>query len=344
MAAFYMVKDADRLVEQFDSLAPPGYREDLVRLRLRITDVWNAFLRGQLLLSLAMAVLTTVVCYAIGLPYAWIMGLLAGLMEFIPSVGPFIAAAPAVLVALILGSSIIPLGNFWFAVVVVGAYILIQQIEGNILIPRIMGRTLNLHPLLVFIGIIVGGSLAGILGMLLAAPVVATLRVLGRYVFCRLYDRDPFAEMAKEETKKKKRKKKPARQKVIKRTWKGIADWRQQLREEPKTRYETPAIIRETTDEEKAEQSLQPALALNNENVVSDARLAEQQEEVKAEKERAPEKEQDKQQEQKKQGTPKRPRKPKQPKQVAIPNQGAQDAAQIQPRNQQGMRGDHQEG
>jgi predicted PurR-regulated permease PerM len=198
MAAFYLVKDADRLVEQFDRLAPPGYRDDFMRLRQQITRVWNAFLRGQLLLGLAMFVLTTVICWAVGLPYAGVLGLLAGVMEFVPSIGPFIAAIPAVLVALLQGSNFLPLSPFWFAVLVAMLYVVIQQIEGNLLVPRILGGSLNLHPLLVLVAIVVGGSLAGILGMLLAAPVIATLRVVGRYVFCRLYDRDPFAELERE--------------------------------------------------------------------------------------------------------------------------------------------------
>jgi GNAT superfamily N-acetyltransferase len=79
-------------------------------------------------------------------------------------------------------------------VLVLILYIVIQQIEGNVLLPRVMGDTLHLHPLVVLIGIIIGGNMAGIIGMLLAAPVLATLRVVSNYIFCRLYDRDPFAE------------------------------------------------------------------------------------------------------------------------------------------------------
>jgi predicted PurR-regulated permease PerM len=197
MAAFYMVKDADRITEQFDNLAPPGYRDDVRRLRQQITKVWNAFLRGELLLGLSVAVMTTVICFAIGIPYAWALGLLAGAMELLPSIGPVIAAIPAILLALFQGSNFLPLGNVWFAVLVAGLYIVIQQIENNLLVPRIMGRSLKLHPLAVLIAIIIGGNLGGILGILLAAPVLATLRVLGRYVFNRLYDRDPFAEPEK---------------------------------------------------------------------------------------------------------------------------------------------------
>ena len=200
ITTFYLVKDADQFREQLNSLAPPGYYEDVVRLRQRITDVWNAFLRGQLVMGLVMFVITTVVCTAVGLPYAVIMGLIAGVMEFIPNLGPILALVPAVLVALIQGSSLLPLSNLWFAVLVLGLYLVIQQVEGNLILPRVMGSSLNLHPLVVLIGVIVGGNMAGILGMLLAAPVLATLRVLGNYVFCRLYDHDPFVELQEKET------------------------------------------------------------------------------------------------------------------------------------------------
>ena len=224
MAAFYMVKDGDRIIRQLDDLAPPDYHDDLVHLRQQITGVWNAFLRGQLLLSLAMAAITALACWAIDVPYPIALGLLAGLMEFVPSIGPFIAGVPAVLLALFQGSDFLPLNNFWFAVLVVGLYVVIQQIEGNLLIPRILGRSLNLHPLLVLIVIVLGGSLAGILGMLLAAPVLATLRVVGRYVFCRLYDRDPFAEPEEETV--------PPRPGLFKRAWEAALGWlRERMRQ-----------------------------------------------------------------------------------------------------------------
>jgi len=198
MTTFYLVKDADRFTEKLDSLAPPGYRKDFVRMRQQITDVWNAFLRGQLVMGLVMMVITTVICTAVGLPYAVVMGLIAGVMELIPNLGPILALVPAVLVALFQGSSLLPMSNFWFAVLVFGLYLVIQQVEGNLILPRVMGSSLNLHPLMVLIGVIIGGNMAGILGMLLAAPVLATLRVVGRYVFCRLYDLDPFVEREEE--------------------------------------------------------------------------------------------------------------------------------------------------
>jgi predicted PurR-regulated permease PerM len=198
VVAFYFARDAYRFADYIDRLAPPGYRDDVTRLRGEIAQMWNAFLRGQLLLGSAMALATVVVDTAIGLPYAWALGLFAGVMELVPNIGPYIAAIPAVLVALIQGSSFLPLGNFWFAVLVAGLYFLLQLIENNLFVPRILGRTLNVHPLMVMIGIIAGGQLAGILGVLLAAPTLATFRVLGRYTIRRLYDMDPFPEPLEE--------------------------------------------------------------------------------------------------------------------------------------------------
>jgi hypothetical protein len=110
----------------------------------------------------------------------------------VPNIGPYIAAIPAVLLALIRGSAFIPLRNFWFAVLVAGVYFVLQLVENNLLVPRILGRSLKVHPLAVMIGILAGGQLAGILGILLAAPTLATFKVLGSYVLNRLYDRDPF--------------------------------------------------------------------------------------------------------------------------------------------------------
>ena len=194
LATFYFVRDGPKLIKQMDRLAPQGYMEDFARLRHQITRVWNAFLRGQLLLCAVVGLITAVVGMVIGLPYAPVLGLIAGLLEIIPSMGPTLAAVPAVILALLSGSSILPLSNLWFAGLVAVLYILIQQVENSFLVPRILGRNLNMHPLLVLVGAIVGGSLGGVLGMFLAAPMLATLLVITRYVFSRLYDRDPFAE------------------------------------------------------------------------------------------------------------------------------------------------------
>jgi predicted PurR-regulated permease PerM len=133
----------------------------------------------------------------IGLPNALLLGLISGIAEFIPNVGAFLAAIPAVLIAFFqndaswLGRQMSP---FWFAIVVLGLYTLLQQIENLLLVPRVIGRSLNLHPMVVFIGAIAGASIAGILGILLAAPVMATARLIFLYIYQKLNDLPPFPE------------------------------------------------------------------------------------------------------------------------------------------------------
>jgi HAD superfamily hydrolase (TIGR01509 family) len=190
--SFYLVKDAGRLRSFLDRLAPPGHIEELRRLREEINHVWKAFFRGQLLLGIIIGVVVWLAMIAVGLPNAGLMGLLAGLLEVIPTFGPVLATIPALLVAFFLGSTYLPLSNFWFAVLVLGIYTLIQQLENAYLVPRIMGRRLQLHPVVVFIGVLAGGLLFGALGVLLAAPIIGTLRVALSYTYAKLLDEDPY--------------------------------------------------------------------------------------------------------------------------------------------------------
>jgi len=255
IASFYLVKDADRLIADMDRMAPADYRDDFMRLRQQVTRVWNAFLRGQLILGVAMTIITSVICLSIGVPYAIGLGLLAGLMEFVPNLGPVVAAIPAVLLAYFQGSSVLPIDNLWFAVIVLAVYLVIQQVEGNWLLPRVLGRSLDLHPLMVLIAVIFGGSMAGILGMLLAAPVVATLRVIGRYVFCRLYDQDPFAVPPK----------KPAPapswiQRVQRAALHRLWTWRKRRRDEALAREQAAAQAAALAEQQKKQERLAPAV------------------------------------------------------------------------------------
>jgi predicted PurR-regulated permease PerM len=204
IASFYLVKDIDRVIEMIDNMAPPGYRDDFVQLRHRITDVWHAFLRGQSLLALILAAVTTAIFGAIGVPYAWAMGLLAGILAFIPNVGQVVAAVPPILLAYFRGSVFLPMNNLGFAILVAAVYVVINLAYNNVLVPLLLGESLKLHPLVIMIAAIVGGLIGGILGMLLAAPTMATLRIISHYIICRLYDRDPFAE-CKEKPPKQRR-------------------------------------------------------------------------------------------------------------------------------------------
>jgi len=194
IVSFYLLKDLGKLGRSLDELVPADYREEVRRLGREINVIWSAFFRSQLVLCAVVGTLVGVTTWAVGVRNALILGIMAGVLEIIPNVGPTIAAIPAVLIAYFQGSTHLPVSNSWFALLVIGLYVVIQQMENNILVPRIIGRSLNLHPLVVIIGAIAGASLAGILGMFLAAPTLASLRILGNYVYCKLLDLEPFGE------------------------------------------------------------------------------------------------------------------------------------------------------
>ena len=193
--SLYMTMDAPRIQNYFHSLFPTSYRSELADLLRRIGLVWQSFLRGQLILGIVVGVATGVALSLVGMPGAIIFGILAGLLEVVPNLGPILSMIPAVITALIQGSNVLgPMGidNVGFALITVGIYFLIQQLENNILVPRIIGDSINLHPIIVICAVVVGLSVGGILGALLAPPIVATFRVIGSYVHAKLLDYQPF--------------------------------------------------------------------------------------------------------------------------------------------------------
>lgn len=193
VVSFYLVKDGQALREWLHDLTPPAYRHDFIRLLSEINQIWGAFFRGQLVLALVVAVLFTLVGLTLGLPFALAMGVLAGLLEFLPSIGHGIWLFFASLLALFAGSTWLNIPNWAFMLVIIGLHLFYQQFDLNYLIPRIIGRSVHLPPLVVILGIVAGAVLAGVLGILLAAPTIASARVIGRYIYANLFDRDPFA-------------------------------------------------------------------------------------------------------------------------------------------------------
>ena len=186
--SFYLILDSTKLIGWIDHLVLPPFRAEFIRLREEVNLVWSAFFRGQLLLSLIVMSIMTIVCLVIGMPYALVMGIMMGLMEFIPSVGHGIWLVTASVIALLAGSTWIPIPNWAFWLLVLGIHLIFTQFDLNYLIPRIIGRSVHLSPLVVLIGIIVGASLGGVLGIALAAPTIASLRVIMRYIGSRLFD------------------------------------------------------------------------------------------------------------------------------------------------------------
>jgi predicted PurR-regulated permease PerM len=193
--SLYLATDLPSLSGYVKSFAQqPGYRQDVERLMPELRRVWRAYLRGQIILALVIFIVVWLGLTILGVQNSLALGLLAGLLEFVPTIGPVISAVIAILVAVFQPSNYMGLDAWQYALLVLGLMIVIQQLENNLLVPRIVGGALDLHPVLVIVAVFMGASLAGILGAILAAPIAASLKLLGVYVWRKLFDLPPFPE------------------------------------------------------------------------------------------------------------------------------------------------------
>ena len=175
-------------------LAPEPYQGEVKELYDRLRNVWVAYLRGQIVLMLVVGVVFTIAWLVIGIPGALVLGMIAGLFTLVPDVGPLIAAALAVGVALLEGSTWIPLSNFWVAGITATAYFVLISLKNFFVRPIIMGRSLHMNEGLVFIAIIIATILGGIMGALLIVPVLASVAVIMEYLRRRILGLSPFED------------------------------------------------------------------------------------------------------------------------------------------------------
>jgi len=175
-------------------LTPAPYQEEARELYRRIRQVWMAYLRGQIVLMLIVGVVFTIAWWIIGIPGALALGVIAGFFTLVPDVGPFLAAALAVGVALLEGSSWIPLSNFWVAGITLSTYLVLINLKNFLLRPYVMGRSVHMNEGVVFIAIMAATILEGIMGALLVVPVLATVAVIGEYIRRRVLGLSAFSD------------------------------------------------------------------------------------------------------------------------------------------------------
>lgn len=176
------------------NLAPAPYRAEMEQLYGRVRRVWMAYLRGQIVLMVIVGVVFTIAWLILGIPGALVLGVAAGLFTLVPDVGPFLAMVLAAGVALLEGSTWIPLSNAWVAGIVIVIYLVLINLKNFFLRPYIMGRSVHMNEALVFIAIMIATILNGIIGALLVVPVLASVVVIGDYVRRRVSGLPPFAD------------------------------------------------------------------------------------------------------------------------------------------------------
>lgn len=173
--SFYLMIDQDRVRREIMDFFSLKYHEKTERILDQVEDKLGAWFRGQITLGVFIGSITWIVLTVIGLPFALPLALLAGILEIVPTLGPILSAIPAVIVAF----SISPLT----ALVVVIAYIVIQMLENNLLVPKVMEKAVGLNPIIIILAITIGASLLGILGALLSIPFIAMATIIIRNIY-----------------------------------------------------------------------------------------------------------------------------------------------------------------
>ncbi|HUQ16633.1 MAG TPA: AI-2E family transporter [Candidatus Saccharimonadales bacterium] len=197
IATFFLLRDWPRLITWIGRLAPRRYQHELVPLGQQVNVLLGRYVRGQLVLIVIMWVVTTIGLTAFGVPFSFLLGFMTGVLEIIPIIGPITAGAIASLVAL---GHPNPFG--WSQILYVAAiaimYTILRHAEDYFVIPLVIGRIVRLHPAVVIFALLGGGALFGLIGVLLAVPVAATLRLVLIYVNAKLRDEDPYPRLEEE--------------------------------------------------------------------------------------------------------------------------------------------------
>lgn len=188
VVTFYLLVQADQITENMYSLIPRPQREEVRELGRSIDRVLGAYIRSQLLLIAIMAVLTYIPLSILGVQYALILAIATGFLEIIPFVGPWTAAGSAMLVALFQSTNTFGWPGWVLALVVGAIYTILRQAEDHLIIPNLVGRIVKLHPIIVIFSILAGAALGGGLGLLMAVPLAATIKIILTYLYNKLID------------------------------------------------------------------------------------------------------------------------------------------------------------
>ena len=170
----------------------PGYQEDVNRIMHELSLIWNAFLRGQLIIFFLALVVYSILLPIFGVRYSLGIALMAALAKFLPYVGPAITWTVLGLVSFFQVEHPFGLQPLTYTLLVLGIILSIDQIIDSLIAPRIMANALKMHPAAVLVAIIMGASLFGLLGVVIAAPLFATFTLLVRYAMRKMFDLDPW--------------------------------------------------------------------------------------------------------------------------------------------------------
>ncbi|MBL6983613.1 MAG: AI-2E family transporter [Anaerolineales bacterium] len=199
LLSYFLLSDMGQVPDKLVDLElPPGYDDDFRRMGRELARIWNAFLRGQVILFTLTVLVYTVLLAILGVRNVLAIAVLAGFARFVPYVGQWVTWIVIILVTLFQKSNYFGLEPLQYMLLVFVIAIILDQIFDGILAPRIMGQTLGVHPAAVLVAAIVAANLLGLLGVVLAAPVLATLTFVGLYVARKMLSLEPWPEPEKD--------------------------------------------------------------------------------------------------------------------------------------------------
>ena len=195
VVSYFVMAESSGLREDLLKVEIPGYVEDFRRLGAELSKIWNAFLRGQIFIFSLSVVIYSVLLPAMGVRYALGIAFLAGLAKFLPYIGPAITWVVMALVTFFQPTKPFDLPPLtYMLIIVVTTFIVDNWIIDSLITPRIMARALKVHPAAILVAALIAANLLGLLGVIIAAPFLATITLLGRYTARKLFDLEPWLE------------------------------------------------------------------------------------------------------------------------------------------------------
>jgi predicted PurR-regulated permease PerM len=195
LISYFMLVESKGVTNRLENIQIPGYTADMQRMGQELNNIWNAFIRGQLIVVLITIIVYTAYLGSMGIQFFFGLALVAALGRFIPYIGAWITWITYGLVALLQGTTIFNLPPGIYALILLGGAILIDTLLDNLLVPKVMSENLKVHPALVLVGALIAVDFLGVIGILLAAPVLATLKLFFGYLIDKLTDQDPWEEL-----------------------------------------------------------------------------------------------------------------------------------------------------
>jgi predicted PurR-regulated permease PerM len=194
LISYFFLSGAGQIEDALEKIDVPGYGDDIQRLIHELAKIWDIYLRGQLFISFLIVITYYFMLTILGTRLALAIAIVAGLSRFVPYIGPVISWATVAIVAFLQTSNYFGMEPFQYMILVLVFFIVLDQIFDYLIVPRFLGQTLGVHPAAVLIVALIAANLIGIVGLVLAAPVLATVVLLGRYVIRKMFDMDPWPE------------------------------------------------------------------------------------------------------------------------------------------------------